>query len=76
MNLWPFSDRESNDYGTNVPPKVLVDASGLELAAGEPSELLGYPEFDPRAILATLENYLIGAYYPALAQCFVLRKPH
>ena len=75
LNLQPFSDRESNEYGINVPPRFLVDASSLELAAGKPSELLGYAEFDPRAILATLENYLIGTY-PALAQCLVLRKPH
>ena len=29
LNLKPFSDRESNEFGVNVPPRLLVDASGL-----------------------------------------------
>jgi len=74
LNLEPFSTRESNHFGINVRPRSLIDWSGLTLAVGEPAELLGFDEFDPRAILGGLENYLLGSY-PALAQCMVLEKP-
>jgi len=75
LNLQPFSRRTSNEFGTNVPPWLLVESSGLQLVQGNPSELLGFAEFDEREILAHLDEYLIGSSYPALAQCLVLQKP-
>lgn len=74
LNLHPFSRRSSNEWGTNVAPASLVQASGLELIAGDPAELFGYPEFDPANVLARLDQYFVGKY-PVMAQCLVLRKP-
>jgi SAM-dependent methyltransferase len=74
LDLVPFSRRTSNKWGTNVAPRALVESSGLDLVQGDKTELLGFPEFDEREILANLAEYLVGSY-PALAQCFVLRKP-
>ncbi|RMH27979.1 MAG: class I SAM-dependent methyltransferase [Planctomycetota bacterium] len=74
LNLEPFTDRASNEYGVNVPVRDLVQWGGLELVTGDRAELYGYPEFDPRRILSRLEDYMIGGY-PALAQAFVARKP-
>jgi SAM-dependent methyltransferase len=73
LNLHPFSDREANEWGTNIPPRMLVEESGLDLVAGRRDQLLGYPEFEPKKILADLDHYLIGSY-PTLTQCLVLRK--
>lgn len=73
LNLEPFTLRTSNEYGTNVPPAELINVSGMKLVAGERAELLGFPQFDPTAVLAHLEDYMIGTY-PCLAQCFVLEK--
>jgi SAM-dependent methyltransferase len=74
LNLTPFSDRADNEFGTNVSVRDLVEFSGLALGHGDPAELLGFPEFDERRILADLERYLCGEY-PVLAQCFTLHKP-
>lgn len=74
LNLAPFTTRRSNEYGSNLDVCSLVTSSGLELVQGDPSELCGFPGFDPTEILARLEEYLIGTY-PAVAQALVLRKP-
>lgn len=68
LNLAPFTQRESNEYGTNVNVHQLLESAGLELVEGDPSELYGFPEFDPERIQARLEDYLVGRY-PALTQC-------
>jgi SAM-dependent methyltransferase len=74
LNLAPFSDRTTNQWGTNVSVRQLVERSGLELAVGDPAELYGYDAFDPRTILSRLEEFAIGEGYPQLAQLVVLRK--
>jgi len=71
LNLAPFTDRAENEFGVNVDIAALCERSGLSLAVGDRSQLLGFPEFSPRAVLASLERTLFSAY-PALAQCFVL----
>lgn len=73
LNLFPFTDRMSNEYGKNVDVKWLVGLSPFVLERGEKSELFGYPEFSPGAILRKLEDFYLGQY-PALSQCLVLRK--
>ena len=73
LDLEPFSDRNANQYGTNVAISSLVEWSGLELVQGKTEELLGFPEFDHRGVLGHLSEYLIG-YYPGVAQCLVLRR--
>ena len=74
LNLTPFSDRTTNEWGTNVSVRHLVERSGLELDLGDPAELYGYEAFDHRAIQARLEEFAIGEGYPHLAQLVVLRK--
>jgi 2-polyprenyl-3-methyl-5-hydroxy-6-metoxy-1,4-benzoquinol methylase len=73
LNLEPFCDRVENAFGTNLDIAALVEGSGMELVVGERRELCGFPEFDPRHILARLEDYLVGGY-PAVAQALVLQK--
>lgn len=74
VDLEPFTAKASNRSGTNLNIAALVEASGLELTAGDRAELNGYPEFDPQRILANLPDYLYGAVDPNLAQAFVLTK--
>ena len=74
LDVQPFAAAESNMYGHNVSAKWIVDTSGLERIHGKPSELYGYPEFDPRSIRERESTFLVGKY-PAMAQTLVLRKP-
>ena len=73
LNLAPFSHRVRNEHGWNHDIRALVDASGLQLAQGDRSELHGFDEFDHRCILGRLEEYLVGSY-PAVAQALVLTR--
>jgi len=83
LNLLPFTSRVKNEWGTNVDLRWLSRLQPLEVAQGLPSELFGFPEFDPQYILSNLEKYMIGLSdlenmmysYPCLTQCLVLRKP-
>lgn len=72
VDVAPFTDKPSNEWGTNMDVKRLVDASGMTIEVGERSELFGYPEFDAGKIKARQKDLLIGG--PALTQCLVLRK--
>ncbi len=74
LNIRPFTSRTSNEYGANISAADLIEPHGLELVAGDRAELLGYPEFSADAVLANLENYLLGTY-PALIQTVIARKP-
>ncbi len=75
LNLVPFTRRRTNEWGENVSVRWLVEASGLDLVAGDRAELFGYDEFDPERILSSLERYAVGTGYPQLAQTIVLAKP-
>jgi 2-polyprenyl-3-methyl-5-hydroxy-6-metoxy-1,4-benzoquinol methylase len=75
LNIEPFSRRASNEIGKNQNVRRMVDISRMKLVSGERSQLFGYPEFDPEAIIASLEKYLIGIHYPVLTQCIILEKP-
>jgi hypothetical protein len=72
LDLAPFTNKASNRYGRNVDVRGLLDDAGLELAAGTPSELFGFPAFATEAIQAHAGDYLRGRY-PAFAQCLVAR---
>jgi len=74
LDLHPFSDKTQNTYGTNVSIRDLVEESGMRLIHGDPRELFGYTEFDPRVILGNLPEYLIGGGYPVLIQTLILRR--
>lgn len=73
LDLKPFSDRESNEWGRNLDVREFLDTAGLKLADGDPAELLGFPEFNASRIMANLSTYMIGDSYPALSQCIVAR---
>ena len=75
LNLTPFSDRSSNEFGTNASVFDLVQDSGLSMITGKPQELYGFPAFNPREVLANLEQYFIAPNsYPVLSQAVVLSK--
>jgi SAM-dependent methyltransferase len=74
LNLIPFCNRETNEYGKNVSVKMLAESAPFKLLNGDRSELLGYPEFDKNKIMCNLDTLLLGTY-PALAQMVVLEKP-
>lgn len=72
LNLFPFTQRMTNEHGSNVRIPDIVEMSGLELLEGKRDELYGYSEFDPLAILTSLERYQLAISYPVLSQAFVL----
>jgi SAM-dependent methyltransferase len=74
LNLEPFSRRKTNEFGINQDARWMIEISRMKLVMGNRSQLFGFPEFSPEAILANLEKYLIGNY-PVLSQCIVLAKP-
>lgn len=71
LDLHPFSDARSNVYGQNVDLCDLLERASLDLRTGNREELLGFPEFNPRRILARLSTYHVATGYPVLAQCLV-----
>lgn len=73
FDLAPFTDVEHNEWGRNIDVRQLVDHIGLEVVTGDPSELCGYPAFDPRRVLALLPNLYYGRGYPVCPQLLVLR---
>lgn len=73
LNLRPFCSRESNEFGSNMSTRMLVESTPMELVHGDRTELYGFPEFDRDKVLANLETLMLGEY-PALAQLVVLRK--
>lgn len=73
LNLSPFCSRERNEFGLNQNLKLMIDETLWELVEGDRKYLYGFPEFNADFILANLEKFKVG-FYPALAQCMVLRK--
>jgi SAM-dependent methyltransferase len=73
LNLHPFCSRQTNEHGGNQNMQSLIDETAWELIVGERNSLYGFQEFDADVVMNNLEKYLIG-YYPALAQCVVLKK--
>ncbi len=78
LGCYPFTDKISNKWGSNVSIRDLVDASGMELVQGNRSELYGYPEFDVETIRRLSSNstdFMIVNKESLLTQCLVLEKP-
>jgi len=73
LNLFPFSSRQTNEYGVNYPVGKLIECETFSLANGDPREIYGTGVFDQERIISNLEDYYVGVY-PALAQCLVLEK--
>jgi len=74
LDIAPFAAPESNQFGRNIDVRRFVESTGLRLDVGTPSELRGYPDFDPAAIRTDIKKYLISQVHPVLTQCLVLRK--
>lgn len=75
LNIQPFCSHRINKYGTNQNICELIRSQPWKLVSGRPDELFGFPEFDTDKILGRLDTFLLGQYFPALAQCIVLQKP-
>jgi hypothetical protein len=74
LNVAPFCSRPANEFGMNQDLRKLLDDKLWRMEVGERNCLYGFPEFSTDFILSHLEEYLIGSYYPGLAQCIVLKK--
>ena len=74
LDLVPFTRKETNQWGRNVPIQSLIDPDRFELLHGAREELYGFPEFDAQAILANAHRYFIGRNYPTLIQTLVLKR--
>jgi SAM-dependent methyltransferase len=72
LDCYPFTDKLSNEYGSNISISSLVEESGLKLKIGNPSELYGYSEFDQNKIRQRLDEFLV--FNQVLTQCIVLEK--
>jgi len=75
FDLRPFGVLQRNAHGANVDLHQLVDGLGLELADGDPRELNGFPEFDPRRVVARAGELFMSSNYPRVIQTMVLRRP-
>jgi SAM-dependent methyltransferase len=74
LDLKPFGILDRNEWGTNLDLGRLLGGLSVERDQGDPRELLGFPEFDYDAVVAQVDDYLLGGY-PCVAQALVLRKP-
>jgi ubiquinone/menaquinone biosynthesis C-methylase UbiE len=72
-NLFPFTRREYNEFGTNVPVWRMLTTNGFDIVAGEPTECFSAPGFEPVEILSRLEEFAVGEDYPAMVDTLVAR---
>ncbi len=78
LDVTPFTECPSNRWGRNVDVRWMVEQSGLTLEHGDPSELHGFPAFDPGRILARKEARELlfdERLAPVMVPTLVLRKP-
>ena len=74
LDLFPFTHKKRNKWGTNVAINTLIKNYDFELYIGEKSELFGFEEFQPKEILEKLPDYYMGSSWPVIPQLLVLRK--
>jgi 2-polyprenyl-3-methyl-5-hydroxy-6-metoxy-1,4-benzoquinol methylase len=75
LNLEPFCDRKTNEWGSNTSIAWIEELSGYEMVVGDRSELYGYSEFTVAKILSRLEEFAISTEYPQMAQLITFRAP-
>jgi 2-polyprenyl-3-methyl-5-hydroxy-6-metoxy-1,4-benzoquinol methylase len=75
LNVHPFTRESANRFGTNVDLAWMLAQAPFTLEQGTPAELFGFEPFSAEGVLARLDELFVGNYYPAIAQCLVLRKP-
>lgn len=74
LDLFPFTHKKRNKWGTNIPVNSLIKKYGFEMTIGEKSELYGFQEFQPKNILEGLPNYFMGVSWPVVPQLLLLQK--
>ena len=57
LDLYPFSKRLSNRFGSNASIRRLIEISGLEIEVGDKRELFGFEEFDPQHTMELLPSF-------------------
>jgi SAM-dependent methyltransferase len=72
LDLAPFGNISSNQWGANVDVYAFLREAALELEVGEPRHLCGFPEFDRDDVLRRRAAFLEGNY-ATVAQCLVAR---
>lgn len=73
LDCYPFTDKVSNRFGSNISIFNLIQDSGLTIKQGNPQELYGYPEFKPEIIRQNLDQYLV-INNTILTQFIILEK--
>lgn len=73
LDVEPFGSAERNKWGRNVDVRRFLERAGVEVCVGRVDQLLGFEQFQPRAVLDDLAGFLLGDY-PCLAQCVVARR--
>lgn len=73
LDCAPFTDKPTNDWGSNIDVRDFVERTGLRLILGEPAELHGYPQFHPAHIrsLAAAQRLVCNG---VMTQCLVLER--
>ncbi len=74
LDIYPFTKKQTNIHGKNMDIRSMIEDSKFTLVEGNPSQLYGYTKFNTDSILSSLAELLYGSAYPALSQCFVLKK--
>ncbi len=74
-DIKPFSNTETNKYGSNIDIKKMTEVEDFEVDYGETTQLHGYPDFNPQYIIDNRNQFLVGSGYPTMVQCLVLKKP-
>jgi SAM-dependent methyltransferase len=72
LDLAPFTAVQRNKWGTNIDIQAFLTRAGVELIAGDPRQIFGFPGFDREAIARNRESFLMGGD-ASLAQCLVAR---
>lgn len=72
LDVVPLGSSASNQWGTNINIKSLVESSGMELVVGNREQLCGYPEFSPERIRQSVGDWMVEN--DVMTQCIVLRK--
>ena len=75
LNLEPFCNRKTNQWGSNASIAWIEELVGYEMVVGDRNELYGYPEFSVERILSRLEEYAVSTQYPQMAQLITFRAP-
>ena len=73
LGLAPFTTAQQNNGDINIDVRAFLSRAGVELIAGDPRKIWGFPEFDGEAIARNRESFLMGGD-ASLAQCLVARS--